>query len=88
MKKEKAGTEFMYFNLVAVSVSLSVGDVQFIRKTLGRQGRSIRVISMTENEEGVKNMHATIQESDGIMEVRGDKGTESPPVRWSWHRRC
>ena len=43
---------------------------------------------MIENEEGDKNMDATIQESDGIMEVRGDKGTEIPPVRWSWHRRC
>ena len=40
------------------------------------------------NEEGVKNMDATIQEGDGIMEVRRDKGTEIPPVGWSWHRRC
>ena len=32
---------------------------------------------MIENEEGVKDRDATMQESDGIIEVRGDKSTEN-----------
>ena len=31
---------------------------------------------MIKNEEGVKDRDATIQESDGIIEVRDDKSTE------------
>ena len=62
--------------------------MHLICKTLGPESRSIRIISMIENEEGVKDKDATIQECGGIMVVRVDKGTEIPPWRWSWHRRC
>ena len=76
MKKENAWTRFKHLGFVAASVSRSVEDVQFIRKTLGPQSRSIRIISMIKDEEGVKDRDATIQESDGIIEVRVDKSTE------------
>ena len=69
MMKENAWTRFKYLGFVAASVSRSVEDVQLFRKTLGPQSRSIRIISMIKNEEGVKDRDATIQESDGIMEV-------------------
>ena len=65
---------------MAASVFQGVGDVQFIRKALGLRGRSIRIISKVKNEDGVMNMDAIIQESDGIMVVRGDLGTEFLPV--------
>merc|ERR1712039_1149940 len=43
-----------------------------IRDTLGPRGRSIKIISKIENEEGLKNI-------DAIMDARGDLGMEIPP---------
>ena len=46
---------------------------------VGPESRSIKIISMIENEEGVKDKDATIQECGDIMDVRVDKGTEFHP---------
>jgi len=66
-------------DFVAASFVQSAEDVQFIRKTLGPKGRSIKIISKIENEEGLKNIDAIIDESDAIMVARGDLGMEIPP---------
>jgi len=66
-------------DFVAASFVQSAEDVQSIRKTLGPKGRSIKIISKIENEEGLKNIDAIIKESDGIMVARGDLGMEIPP---------
>ena len=68
-------------DFVTASFFLSAEDVQFIRKTLDLPGRSIKIISKIENEEGVKNIDAIIQESDGIMVARGDWVLEIPPEK-------
>merc|ERR1712203_842427 len=68
-------------DFVAASFVQSAEDVQFIRKTLGLRGRSIKIISKIENEEGLKNIDAIIKESDGIMVARGDLGMEIPPEK-------
>jgi pyruvate kinase len=65
-------------DFVAASFVQSADDVKLIRKTLGLRGRSIKIISKIENEEGLKNFDAICQESDGIMVARGDLGMEIP----------
>jgi len=66
-------------DFVAASFVQSADDVKMIRDTLGPRGRSIKIISKIENEEGLKNIDAIIDASDAIMVARGDLGMEIPP---------
>jgi len=68
-------------DFVAASFVQSAEDVKFIRKTLGLRGRSIKIISKIENEEGLKNFDDICDESDAIMVARGDLGMEIPPEK-------
>merc|ERR1711865_614976 len=61
---------------IAASFVQSREDVQTIRATLGLRGRSIKIISKIENQEGIQNIDEIIDESDGIMVARGDMGME------------
>lgn len=63
-------------DFVAASFVQDAGDVKLIRDTLGMRGRSIKIISKIENQEGINNIDEIIAASDGIMVARGDMGME------------
>jgi len=68
-------------DFVAASFVQSAADVKLIRDTLGTRGRSIKIISKIENEEGIINLDEIITASDAIMVARGDMGMEIPPEK-------
>ena len=66
-------------NLVAASFIRKAADVEAIRKVLVENGgEHIQIFSKIENQEGVDNIDAIIEASDGIMVARGDLGVEIP----------
>ncbi len=68
------------FDYIAASFVRSASDVVKIRRVLEENGgESISIISKIENQEGVDNIDAILEVSDGIMVARGDLGVEIPP---------
>ena len=67
-------------DFIAASFVRSAKDVLEIRELLNANGgNNINIISKIENAEGIENMDAIIEASDGIMVARGDMGVEIPP---------
>lgn len=78
--KDRADFRFIAensFDFIAASFTQSAQDVQQLREELHRLNAShIRIISKIENAEGVSNMNAILEASDGVMVARGDMGVE------------
>jgi len=66
-------------DIVAASFIRKAEDVQDVRNILNANGgEHIQIISKIETQEGVDNIDAIIEASDGIMVARGDMGVELP----------
>ena len=81
-EKDKEDLKFAVeqdFDFIAASFVRKAGDVEDIRAYLNEcGGQNIRIISKIENREGVDNLDAIIDVSDGVMVARGDLGVEIP----------
>ncbi|HEY2491758.1 MAG TPA: pyruvate kinase [Paenibacillus sp.] len=65
--------------IIAASFVRKAEDIMEIRSILKEhKAEHVQIISKIENEEGVINLNAIIEASDGIMVARGDLGVEVP----------
>ncbi len=65
-------------DFIALSFVRSPDDILALRELLGDKADKIKIIAKIEDQEGVKNLNAIIDEADGIMVARGDLGVEIP----------
>ncbi|MBW2717477.1 MAG: pyruvate kinase, partial [Deltaproteobacteria bacterium] len=63
-------------DFIALSFVRGVEDVLEVREIINAAGGHQRLIAKIENQEGVDNFDAILEESDGIMVARGDLGVE------------
>lgn len=65
-------------DFIALSFVRSADDIRELKALLGDKVGKIKIIAKIEDQEGVKNLDAIIQEADGVMVARGDLGVEIP----------
>ncbi|GGD87359.1 hypothetical protein GCM10010911_52200 [Paenibacillus nasutitermitis] len=69
----------MNVEMIAMSFVRRAEDVLEVKRMLAEQGAGhIRIVSKIENQEGLEELEAIIEASDGIMVARGDLGVEIP----------
>ncbi|SFS71386.1 pyruvate kinase [Marininema halotolerans] len=65
-------------DFIAASFVRKAADVMEIRRLLEENDADIHIISKIENKEGIQNLDAILEASDGLMVARGDLGVEVP----------
>ena len=67
-------------DFIAASFVRKASDILEIRQLLQEsEATHIQIISKIENQEGIDNIDAILEVSDGLMVARGDMGVEIPP---------
>ncbi|HUH37050.1 MAG TPA: pyruvate kinase [Spongiibacteraceae bacterium] len=65
-------------DFIALSFVRDAEDVRELRRLLGNKADKIKIIAKIEDQEGLRNLEAIIDEADGAMVARGDLGVEIP----------
>jgi pyruvate kinase len=63
-------------DFIALSFVREAEDIRQLKQLMGYKTGKVKIIAKIEDQEGVRNLEAIIQESDGIMVARGDLGAE------------
>lgn len=82
--KDKEDIQFgikMGFDFIAASFVRSADAIKEIREMVDESGSGMGIIAKIENAEGLENLDAIIDASDGIMVARGDLGVEIEPEK-------
>lgn len=80
-EKDKSDLQFgaqQEVDYIFASFIRSADQVHEVRASLGDRGPKTMIFSKIENHQGVDNIDAIIEASDGIMVARGDLGVEIP----------
>jgi len=64
-------------DFIALSFVRSHEDIEELREFLGSKAKTLKVIAKIEDQEGVNNIRAIVDASDGVMVARGDLGIET-----------
>ena len=67
------------YDYIALSFVRSARDVEAVRAILDFNNSKMKIISKIESTQGVENLDAILEASDGLMVARGDMGVELPP---------
>jgi pyruvate kinase len=68
----------MGYDFIAASFVRCREDILEVRKILDENNSKAKVIAKIENMQGIENLDAILEVSDGIMVARGDMGVEIP----------
>lgn len=80
-------------DFIALSFVREAEDVRQLKQLLSENASKVKIIAKIEDQSGVENLDAIIEESDGIMVARGDLGVEInvaelPNVQRNIVKRC